>query len=102
MHALHARAYTTAPQSWAVYLSQRKRWALGSKANEITMIFRPGINWLERVSAIIQLFVWWLGPFIAMQLVIFILAVVHNGGSMFSDPIMIGLLSVLAFRYVSG
>ncbi|KAH6701108.1 chitin synthase [Verticillium dahliae] len=98
--ALRARAYTTAPQSWSVYLSQRKRWALGSKSNEFVMVFRPGIIWVERLCSFITVTTWWLGPFVVAAMFGFAIALVRQGKKIFENHIMIGLMSVLAFRYL--
>jgi chitin synthase len=99
--ALKARAFTTAPQSWSVYLSQRKRWALGSKSNEFVMVFRPGIISVERLCSFITVITWWLGPFVVAAMFGFAIALVRQGKKIFENHIMIGLMSVLAFRYVS-
>lgn len=99
--ALKARAYTTAPQSWPVYLSQRKRWALGSKSNEFVMIFRPGIIWIERICSLITVVTWWIGPFVVASVFGLIIAFIRRGTALFDNKLMVGLGSVLLFRYVS-
>lgn len=98
--ALRARAYTSAPQSWPVYLSQRKRWALGSKSNEFVMIFRPGILWIERVCSFISVTTWWIGPFTLAAVAGLIRALVRLGPRILNSKLTIGLLCVLWFRYV--
>ncbi|KAL8357019.1 hypothetical protein RB601_002056 [Gaeumannomyces tritici] len=97
--ALKARAYTTAPQSWPVFLSQRKRWAIGSKSNEFVMVFRPGIIWIERVCSFITVITWWIGPFVVAAMINFGVALVRQGKWLFENKLMVGLMSVLAFRY---
>lgn len=99
--ALRARAYTTAPQSWSVYLSQRKRWALGSKSNELMMIFRPGILLIERICSLITIITWWIGPFVVSAIITLIIVFIRMGIDVFNSKLMVGLLSVLLFRYVS-
>ena len=99
--ALQARAFTTAPQSWSVYLSQRKRWALGSKSNELVMIFRPGILWIERLCSLITIITWWIGPFVVAAIVTLIVVFVRLGARIFDNKLFVGLISVLLFRYVS-
>lgn len=98
--ALRARAYTTAPQSWSVYLSQRKRWALGSKSNEFVMIFRKGINPIERLCSLITVITWWVGPFVVSAFVFLALVLARHPESFIHNKLTIGLLSVLGFRYV--
>ncbi|KAL8293850.1 hypothetical protein RB597_007642 [Gaeumannomyces tritici] len=97
--ALKARAYTTAPHSWPVFLSQRKRWAIGSKSNEFVMVFRPGIIWIERVCSFITVITWWIGPFVVAAMINFGVALVRQGKRLFENKLMVGLMSVLAFRY---
>ncbi|KAK0391145.1 hypothetical protein NLU13_0646 [Sarocladium strictum] len=98
--ALQARAFTTAPQSWSVYLSQRKRWALGSKSNELVMIFRPGILWIERLCSLITIITWWIGPFVVSAIVTLVIVFVRLGAKLFDNKLFVGLISVLLFRYV--
>ncbi|KXJ84900.1 chitin synthase-domain-containing protein, partial [Microdochium bolleyi] len=98
--ALRARAYTTAPQSWPVYLSQRKRWALGSKSNEFVMIFRPGILWIERICSLITVITWWIGPFVLTAVFTLFIALGRIGIKLFEHNVTLGLLCVLLFRYV--
>ncbi|PHH62219.1 hypothetical protein CDD81_7346 [Ophiocordyceps australis] len=98
--ALRARAFTTAPQSWPVYLSQRKRWTLGSKSNEFIMIFRPGIILVERLCSIITVVTWWIGPFIVASLINLFILFIRLGVRVFDNRLMLGLLCVLLFRYI--
>lgn len=99
--ALRARAFTTAPQSWSVYLSQRKRWALGSKSNELVMIFRPGILLVERICSLITIITWWIGPFVVSAIFTLIVVLCEKGVRIFDNKLTLGLLGVLLFRYVS-
>lgn len=99
--ALRAKAYTIVPQNWKVFLSQRKRWALGSISNEFVMIFRPGIIFMERLQSIIAVMTWAITPFIIAAVVELIMLFVRKGRDMFHDPIFISLISVLFTRYVS-
>jgi chitin synthase len=95
--ALRAKAYTTVPQSWSVFLSQRKRWSLGSISNDLLMACRPRINFFERCVSLISVFTWFINPFITAAAVSFIVALcrgVHNW------RLIVGLASLLMVRYV--
>lgn len=99
--ALRAKAYTIVPQNWNVFLSQRKRWALGSISNEFVMIFRPGIVCIERLQSIVAVMTWAITPFIIAAVVELIMLFIRKGQEMFHDPLFISLISVLFTRYVS-
>jgi chitin synthase len=72
--ALRARAYTDVPISWSVFLSQRRRWTLGATANDLFLIFAPGINIFERVLACANVLTWVLNIFILECIASFIKA----------------------------
>ena len=99
--ALKAKAFTIVPQSWKVFLSQRKRWALGSISNEFVMIFRPGIILVERLQSVVAVVTWAITPFIIAAFVELIMLFAKRGGDLFKDPVFCALLSILWMRYVS-
>lgn len=99
--ALRAKAFTIVPQNWKVFLSQRKRWALGSISNEFVMIFRPGIILIERLQSIIAVVTWAITPFIIAAFVELIMVFVKRGSEVMRDPVFLALISILWFRYVS-
>lgn len=99
--ALRAKAFTIVPQNWKVFLSQRKRWALGSISNEFVMIFRPGIILVERLQSFIAVMTWAITPFIIAAFAELIMLFVKRGGEVIRDPIFLGLICILWFRYVS-
>ncbi|KAM5351097.1 hypothetical protein ACJ41O_003820 [Fusarium nematophilum] len=98
--ALRAKAMTIVPQNWKVFLSQRKRWALGSISNEFVMIFRPGIILIERLQSIIAVVTWAITPFIIAAFVELIMVFVKRGREVMQDPVFLGLICVLFFRYL--
>ncbi|ODA76879.1 hypothetical protein RJ55_07395 [Drechmeria coniospora] len=98
--ALRAKAFTAVPQSWKVFLSQRKRWALGSVSNEFVMIFRPGIILVERVQSIVAVVTWAITPFIMAAVVQLIMLFVRHGAKLFQDGAFLGLMCVLWARYL--
>ncbi|KAF7561603.1 hypothetical protein G7046_g2549 [Stylonectria norvegica] len=98
--ALRAKAFTIVPQNWTVFLSQRKRWALGSISNEFVMIFRPGIILVERLQSLIAVITWAITPFIIAAFVELIIVFVKRGKEVMTDPIFLGLICILWFRYL--
>ncbi|KAF1733499.1 Chitin synthase 6 [Beauveria bassiana] len=98
--ALRAKAYTMVPQGWRVFLSQRKRWALGSISNEFVMIFRPCILWVERLQSVVAVLTWAITPFIVAALAEMIMLLVKHGREVIQDPVFISLLSLLWVRYL--
>lgn len=99
--ALRAKAFTIVPQTWKVFLSQRKRWALGSISNEFVMIFRPGIILVERLQSIVAVLTWAITPFIIAALAEMIMLFVKHGKEIIQNPVFMALLSLLWVRYVS-
>ncbi|TWU73194.1 hypothetical protein ED733_004291 [Metarhizium rileyi] len=98
--ALRSKAFTIVPQTWGVFLSQRKRWALGSISNEFVMIFRPGIILVERLQSIIAVMTWAITPFIISAVAQLIVLFVKRGVKVFEDKVFVGLISVLWIRYL--
>ncbi|KOS21677.1 Chitin synthase 6 [Escovopsis weberi] len=98
--ALNAKAFTIVPQNWKVFLSQRKRWALGSISNEFVMIFRPGIIAIERLQSMVAVVTWAITPFIIAAFVELWLIIAKRGKELFDDPVFLGLIAVLWFRYL--
>ncbi|QPH02639.1 hypothetical protein C2857_006853 [Epichloe festucae Fl1] len=98
--ALRSKAFTVVPQTWKVFLSQRKRWALGSISNEFVMIFRPGIILIERVQSIIAVMTWAITPFIIAAVAQLIAMLARKGAMIFEDKTFVGLISVLWVRYL--
>lgn len=99
--ALRAKAMTIVPQDWKVFLSQRKRWALGSISNEFVMIFRPGIILIERLQSLVAVITWAITPFIIAAFVELLIVFAKRGREVMSDPVFLGLICILFFRYVS-
>ena len=73
---LKAIAYTVVPTSIQVFLSQRRRWSLGANTNDMLLIYLPGINILERISALINIITYSFSPFIVVATVFFIKSII--------------------------
>ncbi|KAH9205978.1 chitin synthase [Leptodontidium sp. 2 PMI_412] len=48
---LRARAFTSVPQSFMVFLCQRRRWTLGPITSDVLLVARKTTGWVERLSA---------------------------------------------------
>lgn len=72
--ALAARAVTDVPNTWAVFLSQRRRWTLGATSNDLLLAFAPGVQWFERILAIVNVVTWVVNPFILACIASFVIA----------------------------
>ncbi|KAK5089666.1 hypothetical protein LTR24_006034 [Lithohypha guttulata] len=73
--ALGAKAVTDVPHSASVFLSQRRRWTLGATSNDLFLAFAPGVQWFERILAFVNVFTWFLNPFIIASVASFIYAI---------------------------
>jgi chitin synthase len=73
---LTAVAYTTVPNTAAVFFSQRRRWTLGAAVNDLLLVYLPGINICERIAAIINLLTLIFAPFIAVATAVLVQTVV--------------------------
>ncbi|KAG9187401.1 chitin synthase [Alternaria panax] len=59
---LSARAYTTAPTTPSVFLSQRRRWTLGPLTSDSLLVSRRTTGWIERVAAFASILHWVVNP----------------------------------------
>ncbi|KAJ9240907.1 CAZyme family GT2 [Paecilomyces variotii] len=76
--ALKAKAYTDVPYTWSVFLSQRRRWSLGATSNDLLLVWAPGVQWFERIIAVVNCLTWFLNFFIFASVVSFIFAMTHT------------------------
>lgn len=75
---LKAIAYTIVPTSLTVFMSQRRRWSLGAITNDMILIYLPGINIFERISASINIIIYSFSPFIFVATIFFIKSIIIN------------------------
>ncbi|XP_014552241.1 glycosyltransferase family 2 protein [Bipolaris victoriae FI3] len=59
---LGAKAYTTAPTKFSVFLSQRRRWTLGPLTSDSLLFCRKYTGWTERLAALGSVLTWIIGP----------------------------------------
>jgi chitin synthase len=60
--SLCSRAYTSAPHSLSVFLSQRRRWTLGPLTSDCLLVSRASTGWMERVAAATSVLHWMVSP----------------------------------------
>lgn len=76
--ALRARAYTDVPNSWSVFLSQRRRWSLGATSNDLLLVVARHCQWFERILALCNVLVWCLNVFIVAAIGCMIVAFISQ------------------------
>jgi chitin synthase len=59
---LAAKAYTTAPTTPMVFMSQRRRWTLGPLTSDSLLLSRKSTGWMERAAALSSLSHWVMNP----------------------------------------
>jgi chitin synthase len=75
---LKAISYTVVPTSFRVFMSQRRRWSLGANTNDMMLVYLPGINIFERISAAINVITYIFAPFIFVATIFFFKSIVNN------------------------
>lgn len=76
--SLRAVAYTKVPMDKTVFLSQRRRWSLGSLTNDMLLVVLPKIKLYERLSALTNIITYSTSPFIFIATVMFIRSIIKN------------------------
>lgn len=94
--SLRAIAYTVVPNSFSVFYSQRRRWSLGATSNDIFLAFSSGINFFERIVALVNVGCYSLCSFIFVATGFFIYAMIVHP-SMFLLLLSIPLLVPWAY-----
>jgi chitin synthase len=57
--SIQAFAYTRVPNTWKVFLSQRRRWNLGSNSNKLILLTNRGINLYEKFATFLSIIAWY-------------------------------------------
>jgi chitin synthase len=73
-----AIAYTNVPSTIQVFISQRRRWCLGANANDLMLVYLPGINIFERISSGVNVITFSILPFILIATVVFLKTIVEE------------------------
>jgi len=79
---LKAIAYTSVPTNWQVFLSQRRRWSLGSNANDMLLVTLPGIVFVERISAFVNVVTYSVSPFVFIATILFLKTIITEASMM--------------------
>ena len=77
MQNVNAISYTKVPTSIQVFISQRRRWCLGANANDILLVYLPGINFFERISAFVNVLTFSISPFVFIATALFIKSIIQ-------------------------
>lgn len=95
-----AQAITSVPITPSVFLSQRKRWSLGSATHGFWMIFMENIPLFERLSSLVFVLTYILTPFFMYSLVTWLNTIVRgNADKLFW--IMTGLVQIISLYKLS-
>jgi chitin synthase len=75
---LFANAYTSVPMSFNIFLSQRRRWNLGTITNDMLLLFSNQIKIYERLQSFGNVLSFSLSPFICVSMFMFIRAIIFS------------------------
>jgi chitin synthase len=93
---INAKAYTIAPNTVSVFLSQRRRWNLGANCNDMLLTYLPGINIFERISSFVNILTFVTSPFILVATAYFLKI-------LFTDPpflmLYLSIVMIIPFMY---
>jgi chitin synthase len=56
--SINAFVYTKVPNTWKVFLSQRRRWNMGANSNKLLLLSRSGINYYEKLFTFVSVLGW--------------------------------------------
>ncbi len=93
---LNAIAYTNAPNSFKVFLSQRRRWSLGANCNDLLLLYLPNIKIIERILSFVNVSIFTLTPFIVVATAFFIKALIENASILM---LYLSILMIIPFGY---
>ena len=90
----YAQAKTAVPNNIPVFLSQRRRWSLGSATHGLWMTFMPNIPIWERFSSAVFVLTYLINPFLLFSAVIW-LYVLINGHANTTFYILTGIVQII-------
>jgi chitin synthase len=93
---LNAIAYTNAPTTFKIFLSQRRRWSLGAICNDLLLIKLPNIKLLERILSCVNVSIFSFTPFIILATAFFIKALIENPSKLM---LYLSILMIIPFCY---
>jgi len=93
---LFANAYTSVPINFSVFLSQRRRWNLGTITNDMLLLFSNQIKFYERLQSFGNILTFTLSPFICVSLCMFIRALIFSRSMLL---LYLSTIIILPFTY---
>ncbi len=93
---LNAIAYTNAPTTFKIFLSQRRRWSLGAICNDLLLINLPNIKLLERILSFVNVLIFSCTPFIILATAYFIKALIESPSKLM---LYLSILMIIPFSY---
>lgn len=103
LQCLDAVAFTKVPNRIRVFLSQRRRWSLGATLNDLLLVYKKNIHFIERVNAFINIFTFCIFPFIVCAQVFFVKTILFNHDILLlylSIPMLIPFVYGLSIPYI--
>lgn len=103
--SINAFAYTRVPDTWEVFLSQRRRWSLGANSNKLILLTNKNINLYEKISTIISIIAWYFTIFYTFAIIHIILVLIkfnYNDISplMYLTIISLGIIIIVPKIYI--
>ena len=80
---MKAQAITSVPTDLKVFLSQRKRWSLGSSTHGFSMAMMENMPFWERTSSFINVFTYLFSPFLGYSMAGWVRTVIMGSSSQF-------------------
>lgn len=96
IQSLKSIVYTNVPLNLKIYLSQRKRWSLGSFTNDILLLFNINHNKLERFQSLINIIIHLITPFITVATIQFVINVIKNPNMLM---LYLSIIMIIPFCY---
>jgi chitin synthase len=96
IQAIKAIALTRVPTTIDVFISQRRRWSLGALSNDMLLIYLPGITFVERISACVNLITYSVNPFIFIATVTFLYSLITSPSYLM---LLLSIVMIIPFGY---
>ena len=97
--SIKAFAYTQVPDTWKIFLSQRRRWSLGANSNKLILVTKSKINLYEKISTILSILAWFLTiffSFAAIHICISLIKLDYNNLSTLQYITIISIINIIA------
>jgi len=81
VQCISAKVYTKVPLTIKHFISQRKRWILGTIVNDLLLLVNKNHSKIERIQSFINIFINALSLYIFISTILFLISII-NGGNM--------------------